>query len=133
MDHHDPYRAPAAVGGPARSKAEGWRISALILIALQVSVYALAAGSGLRAVQAGEISAIAFLAAAAATAWLLAGGVMLWLRSRAGIYLFAASALFACFALLLVRTPTAITGLGIAVIAGLISLRTATPRPPANR
>lgn len=133
MDPNDPYRPPAADVGPARSKAEGWRISALILVALQVSVYVLAAGSGLRAVQAGEISALAFLASAAATAWLLAGGVMLWLRARAGIYLFAASALFGCFALLLVRTPTAITGFGIAVIATLICFRTTASRPPANR
>lgn len=132
LDQNDPYRPPAAAVGPAPYQAEGWRTSVLILVLLQLLFYAFNAASGLRAVQAGEISAVAFLASVSAAVCLLAGAVMLWLRSRAGIYLFAISALSAGVALLLAPTRTGVTGLGIAVIASLVCLRATAPRKAAN-
>lgn len=136
MDQDNPYRSPnAELPIQGLGAAGRWRVSTLVLVAVQTLLYLFNGFSGVPLVLEGDISMLAFLVSIGAGALLLAGGTMLWFRSRAAIYLFAASALLAVLAVLLWRTPIAITGLGIALIAMLVSVRATSSRaaPPASR
>lgn len=129
MDQDNPYRSPnAALPAQGLGAAGRWRISTLVLVAVQTLLYLFNGFSGVSLVQEGDISVLAFLASLGAGALLGAGGAMLGFRSRAAIYLFAASTLLAALAMLQWRTPIAITGLGIALIATLVSVRVTSSR-----
>ncbi|NUO76860.1 MAG: hypothetical protein HOQ32_12700 [Lysobacter sp.] len=133
MDQHDPYRPPAADTAVVATPFAGWRRSCLVLVAIQACLYLFNIATGYKMVGSGDISVLALLATVGAAAFLTIGAVMLGARSRASAYVFAAAALCACGVLWLWHTPIAITGVGIAAIAVLVSMRTTGARVSIGR
>lgn len=133
MDPHDPYRPPAADTAVVATPFAGWRRSCLVLVAIQVCLYAFNVATGYQRVSTGDLSVLALLATVGAVTFLVIGAVMLGARSRAAVYVFAAAALCACAVLWLWHTPIAITGVGIAAIAVLVSVRATGARAAVGR
>ena len=133
MDSRDPYQPPASDATVAATPLNGWRVRCLILVAIQACLYLFNAATGVNLVRGGDISVLALLATVGATAFLAIGAVLLGMRSRAAVYVFAIAALCACGVLWMWRTPIAITGIGIAAIAVLVSLRATGRRAAIGR
>jgi hypothetical protein len=107
---------------------EGWRLSTLVLVAIQLLIIGTNAPTALGSARSGEISVLTLLLAAIANALLLPGALLLLLRWRLAWLPFAASVLVGVLALLVGRWPPTISGIGIALIAALVSLSGRHPR-----
>ena len=125
MDQNNPYQSPQSLTTKPDTKSLGtWQICALTFIVLQTGLYAMNAATLLEAVRNGSMSIVTLLLSLLASFFLVFGGLMLFFRSRSANYLLGTSALASILVLVQSATPLAITALGIAFIAALISIRT---------
>jgi len=121
MTEENPYQAPESlsVATPADRR---WRIAMLPFVCIQALLAALYAPIAFEKFRNGEISAIEFLPWLSANVTLVIGGLRLLRTPRKASYLFAISSLLAVVAYLQWRPRFVLTGLVIALFAGLISL-----------
>lgn len=122
VNEHNPYRAPDGSAGPNRSAASDtrWQLATALLVTLQTLLSAVYGYNSIELLRHGDISLVALLFAILATTLLIAGGVLVLLRSRAAVYLSVLSA--ACYALAMLQwyADLALTGMAIATATGVV-------------
>ena len=123
VNHENPYEAPVSELEPcADTPPRRWGVVLLSLVAFQTLISVIYATTLVSHFRHGEISALTFLASALASVLLVAGGLMYLSKRRYAAHLFFASALFAACAYLQWHPTFLLTGLGISVCAGLVSV-----------